>query len=378
MLNQKGFSPILLAVATLAVLILAGSYFYINNYSSKRNQETDRSNIQQINPTSPPLDLKLYKDGIQSFEIQIPSKMDISTYSNYILIKSPDEIRSNFEKAKKDDQCAGPCSIFANDKKLLEKQFEILEKVSKLNDCNFTSEFNSEIYKSFGLFAGGIEHKVSVEGIYNPNLGVCGIKFIAADGYDVSITNFVYKAGFLKDDKVIRIEFKLFNTKLFAEVDKMLKGFGEVDGGCDASCYEKESKYFEELLQDSQKLDQPPLKEVVETYDKAVKSFKLAAVTKKAADSQNPTSGICQGPTTEQLVTLIFGEDNVAYPKCMKVIASQKLQIINSSKQALEVSFKNYYKISVPVNENRTIDSEFGSYLMPGVHQLLGSELWLQ
>ena len=97
----------------------------------------------------------------------------------------------------------------------------------------------------------------------------------------------------------------------------------------------------------------------------------------KPADSQTPASGICAGPSTDSVVTVTFGLDNIAEARCTKVTSNQKLELINNSNQLIKGNV-GQYQINIPPNQSQTIDVIFGSYLLPGVHNIVGAEIWFQ
>lgn len=95
------------------------------------------------------------------------------------------------------------------------------------------------------------------------------------------------------------------------------------------------------------------------------------------ADSQTPAAGICAGPSNDEIVTVVFGMDNVAQPRCTKVTSNQKLKIVNNSSQTISGTIGSY-TINISPNKTQTIDATFGSYLLPGIHSIAGAEIWLQ
>lgn len=269
----NGFGSLVLIILVFIILITAGIYLYLN--SSFLINSSKPLPTPQINPAKIQTNLNIYRDVNQGFEIELPPKVNLLVYPASVSAQTTDEIRTPYQEIKeKDGDCPGPCGAFIDDLALIDKQFEILSEVAKLKSCNLSPDLVEKITDKFRLFARAIESKKLIEGIYNPNLGICGIRFIAADGYDVSIFNYFYKAGFLKDNKVINIQFGLFNGA-FEKIDQLLRSLSFQDNtSCYDNCIEKEIKYFQEL-EDPQKFAQPPLKEVIEAYDKSVKSFKL-------------------------------------------------------------------------------------------------------
>jgi hypothetical protein len=112
-------------------------------------------------------------------------------------------------------------------------------------------------------------------------------------------------------------------------------------------------------------------------FNQMLTTFKLISVSKVPADAQTPTAGACGGPTADQIVEVSFAPDNVPNPRCTKVTASQKLKIINNSGHAISGTVGSY-TINIADGKSQTLDSNFGSYLMPGVHKIVGAEIWLQ
>jgi hypothetical protein len=69
-------------------------------------------------------------------------------------------------------------------------------------------------------------------------------------------------------------------------------------------------------------------------------------------------------------------------PRCTKVRSDQKLTVINHTQNTLQISIGRFTASLEPGKES-IIDTPFGEYLAPGVHQLqvspcCGPELWLE
>lgn len=105
-------------------------------------------------------------------------------------------------------------------------------------------------------------------------------------------------------------------------------------------------------------------------------SFTISPLPKKTADSLTPTAGACAGPQSGIVVTVTIGMDNVPQPRCMKVTADQKLKVVNNSNQVIQKSVGRY-NLNITPGQSQEIDATFGSYLLPGVHDIVG-EIWLQ
>lgn len=114
------------------------------------------------------------------------------------------------------------------------------------------------------------------------------------------------------------------------------------------------------------------------TFNQILTTFKFVdQATKVAADSQTPVAGACAGPTTDQIIIVKIGLDNVPEPRCTKVTADQKLEYVNNSQKTITQTIGNY-TLNVAPGKTQTIDAVFGSYLEPGVHRIGTAEIWLQ
>jgi len=96
--------------------------------------------------------------------------------------------------------------------------------------------------------------------------------------------------------------------------------------------------------------------------------------------SQEPAAGICAS-FDGKIVTVTLNPD-IPDPRCAKVRADQTLTIINRTQNTLQVSIGSF-SYSLEPGASKVIDTPFGDYLAPGVHQLqvspcCGSELWLE
>lgn len=95
--------------------------------------------------------------------------------------------------------------------------------------------------------------------------------------------------------------------------------------------------------------------------------------------AQEPAAGICASFEGE-MVTISINPD-IPDPRCSKVRADQKLTVINQTQNTLQVSIGSF-NVSLEPGAKTIIDTPFGDYLAPGVHQLqvspcCGAELWL-
>jgi len=95
--------------------------------------------------------------------------------------------------------------------------------------------------------------------------------------------------------------------------------------------------------------------------------------------SQEPAAGMCTSPEGELVVVNLYAD--MPDPRCSKVKPSQTLSVINQTQDTLEVSIGRFSTSLAPGTEFK-IDTPFGDFLEPGVHQLqvspcCGAEIWL-
>jgi len=96
--------------------------------------------------------------------------------------------------------------------------------------------------------------------------------------------------------------------------------------------------------------------------------------------AQLPAAGICAS-FEGNLVTVTLNPD-IPDPRCSKVKANQKLEVINHTPNTLQVSIGDFHASLDPGGEV-LFDTPFGDYLEEGVHHLqvdpcCGPELWLE
>lgn len=273
--SSKGIVHIFLLIAVFALLIIGGYIYYGGYLKNKAPEENADSNVSKTgediiapHPSQVPSPTPFYE-----FEIDLPEGMKLGSEwgkSGSVSVKTTEEIEQFYNKFRDDNGCPGSCSYLIKDNNL-ERQFAILRKISSLDNCKLTREVEEEII-SFKLFAGGIETKDVIDVVWNDNLKECGLKFVGTDGYDVSLSNYEYQVGFIKEDIVIEIDFNLFPMGVFDEIDQLWSsiGYDFESGVCAGECSEKEVEYFESV-----DYEDPLIQKVIEAYDDAVLSFRL-------------------------------------------------------------------------------------------------------
>lgn len=184
--------------------------------------------------------------------------------------------------------------------------------------------------------------------------GPCDLRFLTSKPSPVEIANF----------------FELLAVKVnVAETNKYL------------SCYYFKNKAGNLLVLSTSESGSKSQSDMLDLLvSKIINTFKFIEQKQTSklvpADSQTPAAGTCVGPSLDQLVTVTIGLDNVPQPRCTKVTANQKLKIVNNKDQNIQQSIGQYV-INVAPGQSQTIDATFGSYLAPGVHDIV-SEIWLQ
>jgi hypothetical protein len=96
--------------------------------------------------------------------------------------------------------------------------------------------------------------------------------------------------------------------------------------------------------------------------------------------AQQPAAGICA--SADAAVVTITLYTDIPDPRCSKARADQTLQVINQTQGTLQISIGDF-NFPLEAGASASIDTPFGAYLEPGVHQLqvipcCGAELWLE
>lgn len=262
------FSPFLI----LGVLLVGfGSWNILKSKEIKSTEvpdiiETIKISDDQIS------DLKMYntQDGFLSF--YYPANLEKMVYGKQfsLSIGSKQDILDEYDKFK-DGGCPSTCGRLIADPILFQKQFDILNKLNSLSNCNLTLSDKQEINDNFILFSGGISGKYSISGI-STDLGECGLKIIQSDGFDVSLSHIYYNVSFFVNEEIINISLPLYPHGVFADVDVLWKklGYDSISNVCDSSCLKKESEYYNKF-----NVDHDTEKEVIKTYDQIIKSLKF-------------------------------------------------------------------------------------------------------
>ncbi|MBU4338738.1 hypothetical protein KKB43_05735 [Patescibacteria group bacterium] len=161
-----------------------------------------------------------------------------------------------------------PYEPYIYNPELLQKQFQILEKVSKAEKLDKTLE--EEIKSDFTLFKPGRmwgnDSRFYVDLIYNSQINVQGIRIIGYMGSDVSAARYYYKTIFLKNNKIILTNFSLFSGELLDWAEKEMALHINQDIG------------FDEIIIDAMKDKNKQLKvyKAIQEYDLLSKSLNFS------------------------------------------------------------------------------------------------------
>lgn len=257
---NKGFAEfvIIFMITLLFVSILSFRYLGSNNSATTSEPASELSidQLELIEQTDPSLD---------SYSIELPENF---TEKEFVRLYTKEDLTQQYDDLK-DSDCPGICSLLTEEGRL-DEQFEILESVSNLQDCKITSDLENDIIERFILFESGPGYlnKHQIEGIYNENIDACGLRHVGGGGFDLWIGNYSYKAVFLKENKIIRIGFPLYEYGRFDFIDEILIEIGLVDGSCDSECYANMVDYME-----SMNFQEPEILRLIDIGDSSARSF---------------------------------------------------------------------------------------------------------
>ncbi|TRZ77609.1 hypothetical protein D4R87_02395 [bacterium] len=286
-MNKKLLSTIEIISAIFFVVLISCTLILTRKNDDRvveNNEEEiieDVKEMEEVEKLDIPDDWETYVDEEYGISIRYPIEMENVIKNNLSFsIRTIDSLQRKFEQYMIEGQCKdlGCFGITNNDDWI--KQFEILEKVVS---CDFSEELQHQIINDFSLFFTAIHPLTNrVEIIYNKNLNSCGMRLVGYDGFDAHISNYYHKSYFLVENKIIDLDFELFNAP-FQESVEVLKSMGYVKGNrgwqCDAEdeyvCYDKQLDFMEND-NDCQG----------EVFDKIIEKYDLIAKSIKVIDNQ--------------------------------------------------------------------------------------------
>lgn len=90
----------------------------------------------------------------------------------------------------------------------------------------------------------------------------------------------------------------------------------------------------------------------------------------KPPDAEAPAAGIC-AESSGDVATITINPD-VPDPRCLKVVATQRIKIVNGTEESIEIELGRF-DASLEPGEEELFDAPVGDYLAPGVHVLSAS-----
>lgn len=293
-LPQKNNFIVIAIIFLLVILFAGGMVFGLSGYLS--SQKKPAQIIASLSPTpllsiSPPITPGIilsptpfsmenwitYTDNANTFQFLYPKTLEIifSGSGFYASVKSKTDIINEYKKYQEEGGCPGSCGRLASDSTLLQKQFAILSNVEKSPNCTLSPALEKGITDDFILLTNAVGKKIKISASETKN-GKCMLKYIESDGFDASLNNFYYKTAIIKDDKVISIHLPLFPKYGFHEVYLLWLGldYDYYNKSCSANCLGKETKYFESF-----NLNDKAIKNVIDTYDRILSTFRFVEIT---------------------------------------------------------------------------------------------------
>ena len=284
--TPKNEFPKWVIILTIILLLVVIGVFAYQNYLLKQqidySKTTSSPRPSVINPSvvpsttstpDPTADWETYQSQDNFLTFRYPKELENLIFGKKVKqfdlsIKSKQEIMDEYKKYE-ESGCPSTCGMFVNDPDLLQKQFDVLDKIANSPDCTLSIADKEEIENNFILFTGGIGNKYQVETVKNAN-DKCGLKIIESDGFDVSLGNFYYKVGFLINDKIVDIKFNIFPYNVSKEVDDLWTsiGFDLTNLSCDATCGEKEIEYFKKFS-----INNKIEKQMISTYNQIISTL---------------------------------------------------------------------------------------------------------
>jgi hypothetical protein len=278
--KQKGFTPIaIIGLIVLVLVIIGGSSYYLTNKQSPK-QDTcskeikncpDGSSVKRTGPNcefaacpEEKIDAtsgwKTYESKMLGIGFKYPSSMsspEISQenrgkciYKYISLQKGGIEVRQKTDSAFLCFDSMSP--------ELIQKQFQILEKVSEIKNINevLKKEIESDfiLLRSMSLSFGS-DLKLYIDSIYNNQIDAQGMRIIGYSGSDVSAANYYYQSVFLKNNKIISTRFPLFSDDILTWAETQM------------------SKNLEQQITEALKDENSQIYKIVEEYDLIAKSI---------------------------------------------------------------------------------------------------------
>lgn len=332
--RNLGWIKWVLIIGVIAILSSAAIYFIIQ---SKYQKQTPQSQILKATPTvilnpDPTENWKMYTDPVKKFTFKYPPDLHIKELPLSKYYQTDEKEISSVQVLTQYDNDGYTRTGTEDLSKIFSFTIAVTENTKKLTNTDLKVKL-LEPPTTKGPEAKAVSEKVKNSLRDYKNGQIDGLYFMSGWDYD-------------------------YDNIEMIKADSMYFFLYSGDQGT------KISKYGEDIIT-----------QIISTFRFTEQN--QTQNTLVPADSQTPIAGICPGTTNDALVTVTLGMDNVPEPRCTKVTSNQKLKIINDSSQTIN-GIVGQYTINILPKQNQTIDAEFGSYLLPGVHIFPGSvEIWL-
>lgn len=152
-------------------------------------------------------------------------------------------------------------------------QLDWIESINALSDCQMSEQEKRQL-DGFVLATRAIGTKLTTTDVITTQDGICAVKIIEADGFDVSLANFFYKVVFVKNDNLVILSARLFPTQGFPAMEDVWKelGYNLPEKSCDATCSEKEIAYIRGLS-----IENELIQEAISAYDQIVSTLSYSS-----------------------------------------------------------------------------------------------------
>lgn len=261
---------ILIIILFILAIGLSGIAFWLYQSRSITLTPTPSPSTAALVSPTPQSSLKSFtQNGLQ---FSYPPNLEplVHDKSLSISLRSKTSIREEYEQYRQGEGCLGNCGLFVDNPTLLDRQFALLEELNLQPECVLSPEYIDNLKKEFILFQGGLGQSYEITSL-KLNSGICALKFIEYDGYDVDLRNIYYKLGFIQNDQLIRFTATLFPNQGIQSIDRLRQDFGySQEGACDSACLDRETAYFESF-----NLHDPAIQEVISIYDQLISTLTL-------------------------------------------------------------------------------------------------------
>jgi hypothetical protein len=256
--SPKKTSTLIFAAILCASVIGA---FFAGQYVGKKSNPPS---ITPPSPTSSPapspsIETEKYRRSGIEFEYPIALHELINSQEFSISIQSKQSVIT--ERTQEGPQQLSPETVTT--------QLDWLEGINNLSDCTVSEQERKQL-DGFILATRAINFRLAPVEVIRTQDGICAVKIVESDGFDVSLANYAYKVVFVKNDNLIILHARLFPTQSVPASIAVWTGFGYdfSKRSCDADCSDKEIAYIRNISPED-----PLIKQVINLYDELVSTL---------------------------------------------------------------------------------------------------------